>query len=431
MTTTPSILPALMPLPKFSRFEDGLTLISYNVLLPNSGTAWWIYKYYQSNTPLKHREWPHRQTLLKNYLLEALADIVCLQEVDGETFEKDFAFLGIAGYDCILHRKYRFRNATFWRKEQLVLVDVQHLDRILVTLLQSNSDHIPKKYVYVINCHLTAGAMPDRRLRQVFNSLEQVRKNAQKLGQEPIASIVCGDFNSSSHQTAVRQLLLNGEVDSDFREKDYPDIQITSKLKRQVLGSFADAYEQAYGKDKQPPTLLLPLLEERFLNPDTGKLTRQFVEAIQTMFAYFSQRAEMMDQHAVETWLNKINLEPKRGSEYEQAMKIFEQKGNQTLSFSEFLSIYEKELREGKFWNVHHDMQVCGVAINAPSTQPFEAYFDYIYYTNNTLDLLAVREPLNEEQKKWVYEKGEVLPNSWHPSDHLPLAAAFGWIVDQ
>ncbi len=409
---------------RFSNFEDGLTLISYNVLLPNSGKAWWIYKYYQSNTPDEHREWPHRQNLLKNYLLDALADIVCLQEVHGDSFDKDFAFFGVAGYDHALHKKHRFRNATFWRKDRLALVDVQHLDRVLLTLLRSHND----KYVYVVNCHLTAGAAPDRRLRQIFASLNRVHKNAQKLEQNSTTTIVCGDFNSSSNNTAVRQLLLNGEVDSDFREKDYPDIQITSKLKRQMLGSFADAYELGYGRDKQPPTLLLPLLEVRFINPNTGELTPKFVKAISTMFAFFSQGADVMDQAAVDAWLNKINRDPKRGSEYDDAMKIFEQKGNHTLTLSEFLSIYEKGLREGKFWNVHHDMQVCGVAIEAPSTQPFEACFDHIYYTNQTLDLLTVREPLNEEQKKLVYEKGEVLPNSWHPSDHLPLAVVFRWL---
>jgi mRNA deadenylase 3'-5' endonuclease subunit Ccr4 len=418
-----------MQLPKFSNFEDGLTLISYNVLLPNSGKAWWIYKYYQSNTPYEHREWLHRQSLLKDYLLNALADIVCIQEVDGETFDKDFAFLGFAGYDHVLHRKYRFRNATFWRKDRLALVEVQHRDRVLVTRLRSSSDHT-RRYLYVVNCHLTAGPAPDRRLRQVFSGIDQVRKEAQKLGQDPTdtATIVCGDFNSSSNHTAVRKLLLDGEVDPDFREKDYPDIRIALKLKRQILGTFVDAYEQAYGRDKQPPTLLLPLLDVRFVNPISGELTLKFVEAISTMFAYFSQGADIMDQTTVETWLNKINQEPKLSSEYDSAMEIFEQKGSNTLTLYEFLSIYEKELREGKFWSVHHDMQVCGVAIKAPSAQPFEACFDHIYYTNKILNLQIVREPLSDEQRRLVYEKGEVLPNSWHPSDHLPLAVAFSWI---
>lgn len=426
MTISQSILPANTQLPKFSSINEGFSVISYNILLPNSEYAWWVYKYYQSSTPFEHREWLYRQGLLKKYFLEAEADIVCLQEVDGDTFDEYFSFLAEAGYDHVLHRKYHFRNATFWRRDKLELVEVQHKDRVLVSVLRAKGDE--KQYLYVVNCHLTAGAAaPDRRLRQIFEALDKVRKGANKLGDNVanIATIVCGDFNSSSDNTAVRRLLFDGELDPSFREDDYPDVRITSKLKRQAFGSFVDAYEHVYGRNKKPATLLLPLLYARFINEVSGELQPKFVEAINSMFAYFSQGAEIMDQAAVNMWISKINGEPKRGHEYNQAVKIFANKGVDTLSFSEFLSIYENELQCGRFWGVHHDMQVCDVGIESSSFQPFEGYFDYVYYTN--LNLLSVREPLNDEQKRLVYEKGDVLPNSWHPSDHLPLAVAFTW----
>lgn len=37
----PAVLPAKAPLP---RLEDGITVVSFNVLLPNGNDGWWMYK---------------------------------------------------------------------------------------------------------------------------------------------------------------------------------------------------------------------------------------------------------------------------------------------------------------------------------------------------------------------------------------------------
>ena len=62
-----------------------LSVLSYNVLLPNSQDGWWTYKMY--NPPLSNEEresiasWDYRRDLIKERLATVDAGIVCLQEV--------------------------------------------------------------------------------------------------------------------------------------------------------------------------------------------------------------------------------------------------------------------------------------------------------------------------------------------------------------
>lgn len=121
----------------------------------------------------------------------------------------------------------------------------------------------------VINCHLTGGPAPERRMRQVLDGLDTARKEAAKLFAAEAAAaaplggkskgnkkggggaggeqgkkggktggraaapptpgtsapvIVCGDFNSNG-RTAVWELLTRGLVEASFREKGYPEVR--------------------------------------------------------------------------------------------------------------------------------------------------------------------------------------------------------------
>ena len=40
-TSTPVVFPAKAPLPEIA---DGITVVSFNVLLPNGNDGWWMYK---------------------------------------------------------------------------------------------------------------------------------------------------------------------------------------------------------------------------------------------------------------------------------------------------------------------------------------------------------------------------------------------------
>jgi len=213
--------------------------------------------------------------LIRNRLLESHADIVCLQETSAETFEDDFRFLLDANYDVCLHKKFRFRCATFFDQGKLELDQEAHKDRTLVTALKFKTQEPPPqedRLLIIINCHLSGGAAPDRRLRQVHEGLDQIRKWQDKalrdLEKQEHANrpnvhaiekaraaydlyqsagiMVCGDFNSDGN-TAVRRLLVTGQVEPEWREPQYPNLVLTSKARSHSLPTFLDAAELAYG----------------------------------------------------------------------------------------------------------------------------------------------------------------------------------------
>lgn len=51
---------------------------------------------------------------------------------------------------------------------------------------------------------------------------------------------------------------------------------------------------------------------------------------------------------------------------------------------------------------------------------------DFLYFTPNTLEVQCVRDPLTREQKELMV-RTTCVPNSWHPSDHLPQVALFSF----
>jgi len=249
------LLPATVALPRLSA---GVSVISYNVLLPNAADGWWLYKYYDGATPIASTQWPARSALLSDRLLGSAADVVMLQECSAESFETDWAFLTEAGYDHALYSKGRMRPATFWKRERLTLCDAAGAlleatdtsasklegDRTLTTHLRLIGDESLPPF-HIVNVHLSAGQESRRRLRQVHETLEAIRKARAKLAKAPPPPCVVlgGDFNSQG-LSGVRRLLEAGEVLPDFRdptESGQEMNEVTSKAKRQSLGAFADA----------------------------------------------------------------------------------------------------------------------------------------------------------------------------------------------
>lgn len=135
-------------------------------------------------------------------------------------------------------------------------------DRCLILALKHKElDEV----VWVVNCHLQAGnSNGGRRLRQLHESLETVRKKAKKLGLNPYSGfrvIVCGDFNSESQGSATQKLLKEGAMEAGFAEHG---VVISNKNKKQTVGLFADSYASAYGDVEPPATLVAPKLIEYF-----------------------------------------------------------------------------------------------------------------------------------------------------------------------
>ena len=249
-----SAIPIVAPLPP-SQPGRSFSVATFNVLLPNGVDGWWIPKMYPPEVPDEARRWPHRQRRLAAILLgihgDHGPDLICLQETSPESFAADFRFLTEAGYDALIHRKGRLRPATLWRTDRLTLIGAQHRDRVLVTTLAPTDGPAA---VHLVNLHLTAGAHPDRRLRQVHEGLQRVWRTDPDPGAR---LVVCGDFNGYG-PTAVRRLLTHGQVAAGVCEPRWPGRPLTSRDRCVPFGPLIDAYAAAYHPRPAPPTLIVP-----------------------------------------------------------------------------------------------------------------------------------------------------------------------------
>ena len=557
------------------------------------------------------REWPHRQALIQERLLQSAADIICIQEAAADTFEQDFSFLKQAGYDVCLHNKFRFRCATFFKTQKFVLLEQAHKDRTLVTTLKAvnkhddDDDDDEERLLHVVNCHLSGGAAPDRRLRQVHEGLEQIRKWKDKAAhtlhkqqnanrpnpkniqrarealhrQENAGVVVCGDFNSDGN-TAVRRLLVHGSVEPDWREPQYPTIELTSKTREHAF-QFLDAAELAYGANVcdgdygegapsvgcRPATyvvpnlaslLLLPVqgegtprtefgyqvakgiastlgmkkytedeidaafdridldgngvidgdevqqllecvygdtyghdtiietdrkkifggfrdlstadehvglsreqLKERLMalqqqldggnqgvelveiqtDEDAQRMVERFTpvlkKALDQVFDEFSSNSETLHPAQVEEFLIKTNGHVGRGGMWRHTKAMFERKREAdqvaVLVRHDWYNAFARELGEGKWWQVVYDLQVCGADLRGSKTKVsketahYQGWLDYLYFDSQHLTCRGVQEALTDAEFSLVYNEGDALPNAWHPSDHLPVAAIFSW----
>ncbi|MEL6348748.1 MAG: endonuclease/exonuclease/phosphatase family protein [Myxococcota bacterium] len=421
-----TILPADANLSEYTG-PDEFSVLSYNILLPNAVDGWWIYKSYEANTPDSFRAWPHRQKLLANQLLESQADIICLQECSAESFDADFAFLLENGYEVRLHRKYRFRCATFWRREKFRLFEERQRDRTLLTSFQPMTGS-PDRMVHVVNAHLSGGPAPERRFRQIFDVLDTLKKRIVRRSRDPQAAavVLCGDFNSVPGENALERLLHGEIIHPDYRDPAYPDRVHTSKPRDQAFGRFIDTYLEAYGsEDARPPTFIVRNHMPKFVT-DQGTVKPAALAAFRAIFDRFSNEDAQMGPEGIDAWLTAINRRPDRGSERRHVDAILEEGGRDALSFQGFLTIYVQVLRDRKFWSADHDLQVLGITLPPNGLPPTVACLDRMTRTQ-ALRTQAVRASLSDAQHAAVFEGGDALPNKWHPSDHLPLAAVFGW----
>jgi hypothetical protein len=375
-------------------------LLSLNVLLPNSVRGWWISKMYRPEVPLEHRAWAHRQRLLAGLLLGRSPDLICLQEMCPDSFASDMHFLMEAGYETLLHRKFELRVATFWRPERFSLERAHHLDRVLVTTFHED--------LHVVNCHLTAGPHPDRRLRQVHEALERLEPGREV--------VICGDFNSPG-RSALHELLERGEVDPSYRDPLQPDLALTSRVRRHAHGPLRDVYAESY-PEGPPPTFVAA--RYRWMYAPDGGPSAALLELLQQMYSLFLP----WDRPSIDRWLQLINGTPDRGREHREAQRLLALQQSETLSFPQLVEIYQGSLTQGARWALDHDLRACGLAPPPPAHPPYEARLDYLYCSKG-LEVLSVQEPWSAELRERVRERGESLPNTVHPSDHLPLEATF------
>lgn len=449
---SPAALPHRRPfeLPNIPRQQ--LSVLSYNVLLPNSEDGWWTYKMYMPPLPdeLKHASsWDYRRGLLRKRIQLINADVVCLQEVSPRSFDADFKFMEDIGYDCHqLFKKGRFRPATFWKSTVCKLVmPAAHKDRCLITAFQprtnvTNDDNDENKYNdesdgpkenwYICNCHLQAGKQAKRRVRQINEGMKGIMTMARKMKEttpeKSVLAVVCGDFNGGPESGAVRYLE-DGYIDEHFVE-DGESVSSGRKA-LPMQSSLVDTIATVERKngDPPPPTMVVSELmslmmeEATYDNPVMSQGMNDILERIFKRLA--TNPNGDMSVADVNNWLVRINREYGRGDEYREAAKqmgwvdpnpdegSFEERKtrvtmpeNGILSLDGFKEVYKKELNAGKFWGIAHDF--CVLDNPFPDAGVFTARYDRIYHSA-ALQPIAVLDTLSDKP----------CPNENEPSDHL------------
>ncbi|KAH3679503.1 hypothetical protein WICMUC_000924 [Wickerhamomyces mucosus] len=232
--------------------ENSFTVYSHNILCHHYATKK-LFNY----TPSWALSWEYRRDILKNQILGSKADVICLQEVETQSFE-DFwtPLMHDHGYRGLFHAKYRARRmnekeakkvdgcAIFYKVDTFTLYENHVLDYTQIVLNSSKykkTDDVFNRLqsrdngglitilthkktgenVLIANTHLHWDpALNDVKTVQAGVLLEKIEEISQSLNKDikSIPLLICGDFNSKL-DSAVYELLSNGFV------KDHEDVE--------------------------------------------------------------------------------------------------------------------------------------------------------------------------------------------------------------
>ena len=351
---------ALLPAGAASAAAEQLLLVSLNVLLPNSIDGWWLYKYYPPGVPDAAMAWRHAQRCSSRY---CCAPIRHRLPPGGARPRASSPILpsSTPGYNAALYGKGRMRPATLWKRRALRSATPPARSRPPTRSLRpagaqdgapldvhdaarhdagrdARRPHAPHRAalagrrrrarraappLWIVNVHLSAGAEARRRLSQVHDGLDRIRKQRASATRPPprAAVVVAGDFNSQG-ATAVRELLTRGEVLPDYREAGDPtereqaSTEVTSKPKRQVVGAFVDACD---GGALCGPTYYAPTLQPLMVDDATGAITDGLRAALADCFAKLSADGKVLTMEEQRKWLVAVNK--RRGRQRQAAAR--------------------------------------------------------------------------------------------------------------
>ena len=230
--------------------ETKFRIISYNILAELYATRQ-MYAYCDAWSLL----WPYRRSIILKEIQESAGDVICLQEVQVDHYEKDLLpFMQRLGYDGQYKQKSRESMgqygkidgcATFWNLNKFSLLENYSLefnDYAVYTASEMNlSEHEYRKVVNqlnrdniaqiiilegrtranltmslcVVNTHLYSNYQrPDVKLWQ---TIALIREIEQYLMHREIPLIICGDFNSEPH-SSVYEFLSRGIIEKEYSE---------------------------------------------------------------------------------------------------------------------------------------------------------------------------------------------------------------------
>ena len=145
------------------------------------------YKYVNDTTCLT---WFNRKALLIEQIEKINADIVCLQEVELETFEDDFLeLINKMEYSYNRHMVSKARtspigNITMWKRNKYNCASFIQKSSALINIIVNSTTN---KNIVIANVHLKAG---------LYNSQHE-RKNQLLSILKSNPDIICGDFNDN------------------------------------------------------------------------------------------------------------------------------------------------------------------------------------------------------------------------------------------
>eukprot|EP00662_Eupelagonemidae_sp_cell21_P008160 gene8160-57667_t len=266
----------------------GLSVLSYNCLLPNSCDGWWVYKY--------------ESALIAEQVRAADADIVCFQETAPESFESDFEFMRGLGYGPgVIAKRGRFRPATFVR---------------------------PRRWAEARLSSSQVEEAPRRRGRAaVCDAVKEVQKEASKRVDAAPAVVVLGDFNADG-RTGVRELLLQGAVGPEFGPDPHGGDPVAPKRKELAIaplrhGTVSSTYAYAVAYDPRPPPStmylaeLIPLMHEGGQQRGEGSGISALLDGLlRKVHGSFASTPGGMSLSDCGRWLLTVNGRVGRGSEY-------------------------------------------------------------------------------------------------------------------
>ncbi|GAA5840633.1 hypothetical protein JCM5353_000255 [Sporobolomyces roseus] len=263
-----TIEPDALPQPD-KRPEETFSLMCYNILCDRYATPQ-LYGY----TPSWALSWEYRKELILQEVLLYGSDIICLQEVDTESYENYFAeLLSSHDYDGVHYPKSRARTmsgderrgvdgcATFFKNTKFALVEQQLIEFNQIAMRRPDFKKtedmfnrvMTKDQIAVVTLleHRASGArlivanthihwdpeFRDVKLVQVAMLMDEVHKIANDFARLPsrlnlaegydkaptynngtkIPTIVCGDFNSIP-DSGVYEFLSRGNVANDHED---------------------------------------------------------------------------------------------------------------------------------------------------------------------------------------------------------------------
>jgi mRNA deadenylase 3'-5' endonuclease subunit Ccr4 len=259
--------------------EHLIKLCTYNILAPiwtNPANCDWC--------PAWALEWSYRRAIILKELLAYDADIICLQEVDNQGFEKDLhPELAKHEYEGIFKENgSREGTAIFWRRKRFGLVDSKSLtfndtatsprdetdlyDKIKERLKVIHHHNVAQllllkekstgKHIAVANTHLYWGSDPvpliyQLQIIQVSIIMQELQEllSEYKLSDENSAILFTGDFNSTL-ENAVQRFLKSGKVETNEAELVDGYFKGTIEKPLTIPYTFNSSYEQCGGEPK-------------------------------------------------------------------------------------------------------------------------------------------------------------------------------------